>query len=103
VDPFFVLTVSAGIISVSLPAAFYAGIRVGTSHAEADQVWFRSELRQANDRLFAVSREPGAVIPPRIEEPRPPIELSDKLEAICLGLGIGRRAGSAAPPVLRDA
>ena len=80
-DPFFVLTVSAGIISVSLPAAFYAGIRVGTSHAEADQVWFRSELRQANDRLFAVSREPGAVIPPRIEEPRPPIELSDKLEA----------------------
>ena len=73
--------VGAVIISGSLPVAFYAGIRAQRNHSEEDRSWLRSELRQANDRLFAVSREPGAVIPPRIEEPRPLIELPDKLEA----------------------
>lgn len=31
--------------------------------------WLQGELRVANDRLYAASREPGAVIPPRDPEP----------------------------------
>lgn len=82
-DPFSVFqAVAAVIIGVALPAVFYAGIRVGATHAEADQAWLRSELRQANDRLYAVSREPSALIPPRIEEPDPIPELPSELERL---------------------
>jgi hypothetical protein len=39
-------------------------------------------LVQANDRLFAASREPGVSIPPRQAEPVPAIELPAELEAL---------------------
>ena len=81
-NPDLVFVVSSVIIGVSLPAAFYAGIRAGTNHAEADRSWLRSELVAANDRLFAVSREPGAVIPARTEPPVPIEPLPRELEIL---------------------
>jgi hypothetical protein len=65
-----------------LLAGFLAGVRSERARADADVAWLRSELRQANDRLYAVSREPGAVIPPR-EEPRDPFpEMPADLERL---------------------
>lgn len=62
--------------------AFWAGTRAGHSTAEASIDWLRAELRQANDRLYAASREPGVLIPPRELEPVPAIELPAELERL---------------------
>jgi hypothetical protein len=72
----------AVIISIALPAAFWAGTHAGHSAADASIDWLRVELQQANERLFAVSREPGAVIPPRQEVPVPLVELPRELEQL---------------------
>lgn len=74
--------VAAVITSISLLAGYLVGLRTEHARAEADVAWLRSELRQANDRLFAASREPGVVIPPR-DEPKDPIpELPSELERL---------------------
>jgi hypothetical protein len=59
-----------------------AGIRAGSSAAEASIDWLRAELNEANDRLFSASREPGVVIPPREAEAEPAIELPAELERL---------------------
>lgn len=63
-------------------AAFWVGIRTERKHSGEDRDWLRSELRQANERLYAVSREPGAAIPPREPDKEPAIELPAELEAV---------------------
>lgn len=63
-------------------AGFLVGIRAERAHGEPDRAWLRAELKQANERLYAVSREPGAVIPPREPEKSPAIELPADLEAV---------------------
>lgn len=65
--------------------AFWAGIRAERAHGEPDRAWLRAELQQANERLYAVSREPGAVIPPREPEQAPAIELPSDLDALVSG------------------
>lgn len=62
--------------------AFYAGIRTERQHSEEDRGWLRLELAQANDRLYAASREPGVIVPPREPEPVPAIELPAELERL---------------------
>lgn len=78
IEPIFLAC--AVIIGFLIPAAFYAGTRAGHSTAEASIDWLRAELNEANDRLFAASREPGVVIPPREADSPPAIELPAELE-----------------------
>ena len=80
IDPISVAFVFAGIIGVALPAAWAVGVRAGRTQADADRDWLRSELVQANDRLFAASREPGVIVPPRQDDAEPAIELPSELE-----------------------
>jgi hypothetical protein len=80
IEPLFL--VCAGIIGLVIPAAFYAGTRAGHSTAEASIEWLRAELNEANDRLFAASREPGVTIPPRSEAVEPVPELPVELERL---------------------
>jgi hypothetical protein len=77
----FLAVASAVISGISL-LAFWAGIRTERKHSEEDRGWLRSELVQANDRLFAASREPGVVVPPREPESAPAIELPSELERL---------------------
>ena len=79
-NPDVVFVVSSVIIAIAIPASYWAGTHAGHSAAEASIDWLRVELQQANERLFAVSREPGAVIPARTEPVAPPIELPRELE-----------------------
>lgn len=78
----FLAGVGAVISGISLLAGFLVGIRAERAHGEPDRAWLRSELRQANDRLYAVSREPGVMVPPREPEPVPAIELPSELERL---------------------
>ena len=81
-NPDVVFVVSSVIIAIAIPASYWAGTHAGHSAAEASIDWLRVELQQANERLFAVSREPGAVIPPRQEVPAPLVELPRDLEQL---------------------
>lgn len=82
IDIFAVVVPAVIIGGVSLLGAFVSGVRTERKHSGEDRDWLRSELRQANERLYAVSREPGAVIPPREPEKVPSIELPAELEAV---------------------
>lgn len=77
----FLAVASAVISGISL-LAFWAGIRTERQHSEEDRGWLRLELVQANDRLYAASREPGVLIPPREIEQAPAIELPAELERL---------------------
>jgi len=77
---FIFQAIEAVIFGIAIPVAFWAGTHAGHSAADASIDWLRVELQQANDRLFAVSREPSALIPPRTEEPDPIVALPSELE-----------------------
>lgn len=76
---FLAIAISAGLVGVWL-LAFERGRASANPHLE----WLRKELSQANDRLYNVSLNPAALIPPRDSDvPAVQFEILDpKLQAI---------------------